>query len=133
MKKLLLICLMVLFVTTGCKPKSVILFNNHPITKETILNNSREFKMGKRIYYIFLTPKEITSKYIRVQIVKKDTKIEYWGYAVVYANDFKVMKDQMFYYNDYIVMNEAGYYVMQIFSKDNLTKPMAMADFWVRD
>ena len=117
----------------GCKKDApILLFNKCPITKETVLQNSKEFRAERRIYYIFITEKPINCGYIRVQIVKKDEKTSMGGYKIQYANDFKVYKDQLYYYTNYVVLNEKGHYYMQIFAVDNLEKPLARDDFYVR-
>lgn len=127
---LLLVCM---FCSTACdKSKTLILFNNYPITKENLLNNSTEFKMDKRIYYIFLTDKPLDTKMVRIKIYKRDEKANFQVTKVVFANDFRLQKDQVYYYNDYIVMHEAGYYYMTIFPINNMKKPLAAADFRVK-
>jgi len=126
--------LVVLLGLTGCTNyKAVILFNHLPITKETILNNSKEFTLGRKVYYILLVKKPLQSDIIRVQILKKDEKTDLAGVKIYYADDFKLYKDQVYYYNDYVVIREAGYYIMQIFSKDDMEQPLAVSDFYVRD
>lgn len=127
---LLLICV---FCSTACnRPKTLILFNNYPITKENLLNNSTEFKMDKRIYYIFLTDKPLDTKMVRVKIYKRDEKANFQVTKVVFANDFRLQKDQVYYYNDYVVMHDAGYYYMAIFAINSMDKPLATADFRVK-
>lgn len=113
------------------KLTTMILFNHSPISKENVLNNSKTFKPDERIYYLFITEKPLKSQYIRVQLIKKDEKVEFWGTKIVYSNDYKLNKDQMYYYDDYLVIREAGHYYMLIFSKDNLEKPVATSDFYI--
>lgn len=130
------LCLALTFVTlgiSGCKrEKPIILFNRAPITKETVLDNGREFRADERIYYLFITAKPLKSPYIRIQIIKKDEKVEFWGTKIAYSNDYKLSKDQVYYYDDYVVLREKGHYFMLVFSKDNLDKPIAFSDFFVR-
>lgn len=130
---LLLILILSLCLFSGFrKAKTILLFNKQPITKETVLNNSIEFFTGKRIYYIFMTEKPIQSECIRVQILKKDDKVQMGGIKIVYANDYRVSQDEYYYYTDYFVLYEPGYYFMQIFSKDFLDKPLAQGYFHVK-
>lgn len=134
LKKQIVFCLILMFCTIfgGCKKDDpIILFNKQPITAETLLHNSMEFDLNRRIYYIFITQKPIKSEYIKVQIIKKEEKTSVAGLKLVYANDFKVYQDQVYYYTNYIVLHEAGHYYMQIFSMDNLEKPLARSDFYV--
>lgn len=130
---ILSICFLTLLCLCGCKRRTTaILFNSEPITKETILHNTNEFMMGKRIYYIFLTEKPLKSNIIRVEVKKKDEKSEFWGIKLVYGNDYRLSKDQIYYYNDYIVLHESGHYYMFVYLKDNLDKPLAYSDFYVK-
>lgn len=133
-KTLFIISLILCLCFSSCrKPHTIILFNHQPITKENFLNTSVNFYKDERIYYVFISEKPLKSDYIRVQIIKKDEKTEWWGTKIAYANDFKVYKDQVYYYNDYIVLNEAGYYYMRIFAKNNLETPLVTASFFVRE
>lgn len=111
----------------------MILFNKNPITKENFLNNSTEFPAGTRIYYLFITEKTLTSNIIRIRILKRDEKANNQPIKLVYSNDFRMFKDQLYYYNDYIVMNDPGNYCMLIYSTTALDKPLAVADFKVKD
>lgn len=136
-KKLLflIICFSFMFILCGCdKPnKSMILFNKNPITKDNLLTNSSEFLVGKRIYYIFISEERIDSNFIRVRVLKRDEKVNYVATKLLYSNDFRLYKDQVYYYNDYIVMNEAGTYCMLVYAGNNLNGPLAIADFQVKN
>lgn len=134
-KKFLSIFIIIIFALglTACdKPKAAILFNNNPITKENILQNPTQFKVDKRFYYIFITEKPLESNIIRVKILKREEKANYEPTKIVYSNDFRLNKDQIFYYTDYIVMHEPGYYYMLIYATNRLDKPLAAADFQVK-
>ena len=126
-----LIIIIGLFCTACKKNKSLILFNHYPITKDNILNNSTVFTAGERIYYVYLTRKELKTEDIRVKIYKRnwDAKGAYGD--VVYSNDFRLKKGEIFYFTDYIVMHKAGNYIMHVYKKDYLWKPDAIADFRV--
>ena len=136
MKNKLIILIFIIFFTgvlTSCKKNApIIIFNSKPITAETILNNSREFKLGQRIYYIFITEKPIKDEVIRVQLSKKDEKTSIMGYKIVNSNDYRVYQDQVYYYTDYIVPSDRGLYLMQIFSLKNLNEPLARDYFIVK-
>ena len=140
MKKLCICFLLTLTLLTfsGCtKETGMILFNNYPITKENLLSNSSLFTAGKKIYYIFITEKPLSSNIIRVRILKREGKGE--GTAklqvvkLVYSNDFRLNKDQVYYYNDYIVMNDEGHYFMVVYDRYSLEQPIAKADFQVKN
>ncbi len=129
---ILLIC--VSLGLSACQnEKAIILFNNNPITKETLLNNATEFTAGKRIYYIFITQKPLKTNLIRIRILKKAGKSAFVPVKLVYSNDFRLNKDQIYYYNDYIVINESGDYCMAIYARNALDKPLAIASFRVKN
>ena len=116
----------------GCEKKEVgILFNKEPITKHNVMNASRSFEAGKRIYYLFYTSKKINKEFIRVQVFKACDKTHVGGYVIVRTNDYRIMKDNDYYYTNYFVLYEPGRYAMQIFSLDDLAKPMAWDYFYV--
>lgn len=121
-----------LLLTACGKPKAMILFNNNPITKENLLANSTEFSTGKRIYYIFITEEPLKTTFVRIRILKRDEKVNFETTKIVYSNDFRLNKDQIYYYTDYIVMNEAGRYCMYVYTKNELDHPLAIADFRVK-
>ena len=127
----------ILFCTTisPClckKPKTMIIFNNEPITKTNLLDNSSEFQMGKKIYYLFITEKPLKTDAIRVRVMKRDSKALNEITKMVYSNDYRLYKDQIYYYNDYVVMHDVGEYCMVIFSKMDLRRPLAIGDFKVK-
>lgn len=124
--------LSVLLFTACDKHKSIILFNNNPITKENLLTNPTDFTAGKRIYYIFITEQPLQTNFVRIRILKRDEKANYETTKIVYSNDFRLNKDQIYYYTDYIVMHEAGFYCMYVYAKNELDKPLAIADFRVK-
>lgn len=121
------------FMFCGCdRAKTIILFNNAPITKENFLNNATEFTSGKRIYYVFMTEEKLETDLIRVRVLKQNEKANFQPTKLFYSNDFRLYKDQIYYYNDYIVIHEAGYYCMAIYATNQLNKPLAIADFRVK-
>lgn len=121
---------MSLFLLTSCnKQKAMILFNQNPITKQNLLDNATEFTRGKRFHYIFITEKPLKTNIIRVRVLKRDEKADSYPTKLVYSNDFKLRKDQVYYYNDYLVLNDSGAYCMMVYASDNLRAPLATADF----
>lgn len=130
----LLLIFFSLFIFCGCnKNAPIILFNKDPITRETLLNNSTQFVKGKRFYYIFITQKPLTVNSIRVRIYKRDEKANMNLSKMAYSNDFRLAKDNIYYYSDYLVMNEVGYYCMMVFAANDLRRPITTADFQVVD
>lgn len=136
MKKIILFftALILLSVTTACTgDKPAILFNKNPITKENVMDYSSVFKPNVRIYYLVLMPKKVHSRFIYIQIIKKDNAQERLGYKLYWANTVRLKDEQMYYYDDYIVINQPGAYVMKVYSKDDPQEPMTMAQFFVRE
>ena len=129
MKKLILSCLVLflIFLTTACvKDRASILFNKYPITEKNIYDYSTVFQRGSRIYYVILMPKKVESRYLYIQIVKKDNKYGQFGYNLIQTRNIRLN-----YFTDYFVLNEDGYYFMRVYSKDNPHKIFASAEFYV--
>lgn len=135
MKKIFLILslLFVIFAASACESdKPAILFNHDPITEETVMNYSTVFAPGERIYYLVLMPKKVLSRYIYIQVIKKDNSYAQYGYQLIWANTFRLKDEQVNYYNDYVVLNEKGAYIMKVYAKDNPQIPLTQAQFFVR-
>ena len=133
MKKLVLLFILSIFIFCGCKyDRGIILFNSQPITRENALHNSKTFASGQRVYYLFIAPKRMDNKYIRVQIFKMTDKAPWGGNEVVRTKDFRLMKDQRYYHSDYFTLYEKGRYVMQVFSTENYQHPLSIGDFYVK-
>ena len=135
MKKLsVLISLFVIFFTSGCgSDKPAILFNQNKITVDNVMDYSNVFRPNQRIYYLVLIPKRIYTQRIEIQIIKKDNKEERLGYQLYWSHSAVLKSDEMYYYDDYVVISQPGAYVMQVYSKDNPTKRLCLAPFWVRN
>ena len=134
MKKFLvfLTMLFLMFSTSACtSEKPGILFNKYPITEDTVMGYETVFGVGTRIYYLVLMPEKIHSRYAYLQIIKKGSAGRL-GYKVYYGKNIRLKNEQIYYYDDYIVINEPGNYVMQIFSKDNPQKVLTMGEFLVK-
>lgn len=133
MKKLFLIFVLSIFILCGCKyDRGLILFNSQPITKDNALTDAKTFQTGQRVYYLFIAPKRMDNKYIRVQVFKMTDKAPWGGYEVIRTKDFRLMKDQRYYHSDYFTFYESGRYVMQVFSMDDLQNPLSLNDFYVK-
>lgn len=129
---LFFILLLIPFFACGCDDrKPGILFNNEPITRHNLKHASRTFEKGKRIYYLFYSPKKIESEFIRVQIGKTFENAPKGGYTVVMSRDHRIMKQNVFYYYDNFVLYQPGRYVMQIFDIENLSEPITWNYFYV--
>ena len=133
MKKYLILLLLSAFLLCSCAyDRGTILVYSQPVKKETVQNDEKNFRIGEKIYYLFLAPKRMENEYIRVQIFKMTDKAHKGGYEIVRRKDFRLMKDQRYYHSDYFVLHEKGRYVMQVFSIDNLQYPLSLNDFYVK-
>lgn len=133
MRKLVVLIVLSIVLLCGCVyDRGIILFNTEPITKENALTDQINFKVGSRLYYLFIAPKRMENDYIRVQVFKMMDKAPWGGNEVVRTKDFRLMKDQRYYYTDYFTFHESGKYVMQVFSIDDLQHPLAVDFFFVK-
>lgn len=133
MKNFILILLLCVFLLCGFKyDKGIILFNSQPITKENALSDAKNFKSGQRVYYLFIAPKKMKNKYIRVQVFKMTDKAPWGGHEVVRTKDFRLMKDEKYYHSDYFTLYEKGRYVLQVFSINDLQHPLSFNDFYIK-
>lgn len=114
------------------KRDALLLFNSQPITNQTINNAGRYFKAGEKVYYIVINEEGFNDNYIRVQIVKKEEKTNHWGYKVYWSKDFEI-DSSLKYFKSYFVIDEPGYYFMQIFSFDDFDWPIIRNDFWIKE
>lgn len=137
MKKLFaVLMLFVLMVSvSACKKpdKAAILFNQEKITVDNAMNFSNAFQVNERIYYLILIPKKIKTNRIEIQVIKKDNKYERLGYKLAWSYSARLYDDEMYYYDDYVVLSEPGAYIMKVYSKDNPTKVLCMNQFWVKN
>lgn len=134
MKKLVLLfsILLVMFLTCACtSDKASILFNKYPISEKNIYDYSKTFAVGRRIYYVVLMPKKVESRYLYIQIIKKDNDYGQFGYKLHQTFNIRLKDEEVNYYTDYFVINEKGFYIMKVYSKDNPHKVLTQADFYV--
>lgn len=133
MKKFFTVILL-LFISafsTGCSDKeSYVLFNKYPFDSDTMKLTTNVFQHGERIYYLVVTPKQVNSQRLLVQVVKigKEGRL---GYDLVWGKQVKMRDEQIYYYTDYIVLNEAGTYEMRVHSKDLPPKLITANRFFV--
>lgn len=133
----LIFTLFLAIFTSACNSeKSVILFNKYRFTQETITSNSNTniFKPGDRINYLVTLPKPIESKLLLIQIIKiGGDKQERYGYELAWGKTVKIRDEQVYYYTNYIVLNDPGAYIMKVYSRDNPTKLLTSAYFYVKN
>ena len=134
MKKLIISLFLCLVFCCSCsKNKPGILFNHQPITEKNIYNHSKIFPLGSRIYYVILMPKKVESRYLYLQIVKRDNDYGRIGYDLIMTRDIRLKDEEVNYFTDYFVINQKGYYEMQVYSKDNPQKVFTSAEFYVKE
>lgn len=114
------------------QPKNEVLLGYEPITQDNIDKACVLFKTGHKIHYTFLIPKGFKDDFIRIQVMKKDDKSEFWGYKYQTHYDFKIEEDGKLYITDYIVLHKKGFYFVQFFNLENINKPLALGEFWVK-
>lgn len=132
MKKLILFCLLLLTLTTACtRDKAAILFNKNPITKDNVYDHSKVFPLNSRIYYLILIPEKVESRYLFIQVIKKDNDYGRLGYNLIWSRDVRLKDEEERFYYDYLVLNEKGFYIMKVYSKDNPKKVLTTAEFYV--
>ena len=133
MKKFIYPLLFLILFLTGCTgaDRASILFNKYPISEKNIYDYSTIFTVGKRIYYVVLIPKKVQSRYIYIQVIKKDNDYGRLGYNLIWTRDVRLKDEEINYYTDYLVLNQKGYYIMKVYSKDNPHKVLASAEFYV--
>lgn len=135
MKRLFLymISMVVILTTTACSDtKPMILFNKNQITVETVMSNDTVFQPGERIYYLILLPKKVQTHNIYIQVIKKGSAGRL-GYELFWTRNARLKEEQMYYYDDYVILNQPGSYVMVVYSKDNPQKPLTMSPFIVSE
>ena len=134
MKKFLalIISLIIAIFTCACdNQKAYILFNKHPFTPDTMTSSTNVFKSGERVYYLITLPKPVETKRLLVQIFKLG-KEDRLGYDLVWGKQVKLRDEQIYYFTDYVVFNETGGYLMNVYSKDNPTKILTSNEFYVK-
>ncbi len=114
------------FFATGCdKEKPVIAFSKTPFTKETLYNTTNEFKVGDRIYFAVYNPKQFKTRLLKLQVFKKeDEKSEFWGYEYLYNRTLELKNKTTF--SDYVVINNRGFYIFQIFDFTDFKQPVVI-------
>lgn len=134
MKQVLsILFLLVVFILTACTyERGMILFNSSPITQNNALHDQKVFKEGAKVYYLFIAPKKMSNEFIRVQVFTITDKGNLGGEDMMRTKDFRLMKDERYYYTDSFTFWQKGKYVMQVFSHDDFTHPLAANFFYVQ-
>ena len=115
----------------SARSKSVILFNKEPINTTTIQASNNIFELGDTTHYVLYVPKGFKSPYLRMQIIKKDTKTMNWGYSISHAQNLKVDTTKK-YYIDSVKMSQTGLYIVSFYYLSDLLHPISRANFTVK-
>ena len=110
----------------GCdKEKPIIAFSKTPFTKETLYNTTNEFNVGDRIYFAVYNPKQFKTRHLKLQIfTKENQKSEFWGYEYLYNRTLELKNKTTF--SDYVVINNSGFYIFQIFDFTDFKQPVVI-------
>lgn len=136
MKKLLfLLCFFpVLFLSSCNKQDTAILLSENPININDFssFSSCELFKVRQRIYFVLISRKPIENPVLRLQVAKMENK---YGYSILqvevpYAVDME-RGQNLHAVTDYFTLHQDGDYFIRIYSKDNLKKPIAEAQFSV--
>lgn len=129
---ILIFCVFSIFLSAYAPiKKGLILFNTEPITAKNVLYDRKSFESGSKVYYLFIAPKKMKNEFIRVQIFKMTDKAPWGGHEIKRTKDYRLMYDERYYHTNYFTLYETGRYVMQVFSHDDLLRPLAVNDFYV--
>ena len=101
-----------------------------PLTSDNAQFYEQRFEKGQRIYYAIVKPDGFKDDAIKIEIIKKNTKVSNFGYSIAYADNLPIDNTKN-YYRDYFVMNSSGLYFMQVFELRRPDKCLARYDFCV--
>ncbi len=128
MKKLAVI--FILFITllfqTGCdKEKPQIAFSKTPFNSQGHYNITNTFHTKEKIYYAIYNPDGFKTRLLKLQVFKKESeKSEFFGYEYLYNRAIELSNKNA--YTDYIVINNKGYYIFQVFDYTDFLKPVVI-------
>lgn len=122
---------LILFVC-GCDNETpIVLFNNQPINKVTVHSPVDFFELGETTHFVVFNPKGFESPYLRMQLIKKDTKVQNWGFKIATSKDIKIDMNKN-YYIDSIQVSQAGTYIFSLFYLNDLNRPIVRGMFVVK-
>ncbi len=128
---LILIMPLIFFCGFGWKEKPYIIMSSGTVSKETINRLERVFIAGQRINYAIVAPDGFKYDAIRLQISKRDEKTSNWGFSIIQSRDIFIDKTADIY-NDYILIQRPGRYIIQFFYLNNKDYPFIHREFLVQ-
>ena len=127
-----LLAVISIFLVSGCdKEKAVILFNNQPINSQTLHAPVDIFEMGETTHFVVFNPKGFESPYLRLQIIKKETKTKNWGFKIHTSKNIKIDNTKK-YYIDSFKLSQSGSYIVSLFYLNDLNRPIVRGMFTVK-
>lgn len=133
MRKILIIILFFSSVLlTGCgDERAFILMKSEPLTASNAKYYEQTFLQNQRIYYAIVNPKGFKDNTIKIEIIKKNTKVNIGGLSIQYAQNLPINKDKK-YYRNYFTISSSGQYFMQVFEIRKPQTCIARYDFRVK-
>lgn len=92
-----------------------------PLTSDNAQFYEQRFEKGQRIYYAIVKPDGFKDDAIKIEIIKKNTKVSNFGYSIAYADNLPIDNTKN-YYRDFF---------FQVFELRRPDKCLARYDFWV--
>ena len=110
------------------KEKPYIIFSSSKINKEAFQDCKKLFEKGENINYLVYVPEGFKDDFVRIQILKKDTKVDFAGYSVKYTQDREVVKNSK-QFSGQITFYETGTFVIQVIDFSNPYEAVAAGVF----
>ena len=112
------------------KQKPFIIFSSSPINMENFNNAQKYFPKGETIHYFIFVPKGFQDDFVRIQVLKKETKVDFGGYSVKYTTDAEV-EPKTSRLTGEITLYESGTFVMQVVDFANPNEAISVGVFVV--
>lgn len=131
MKKLLLplLCALLIFLAGCDEDLPFIYMSSKPITQEEF-TPEQFFKVGSRINFVLVSQDAFTNSAIRIQVLHQNPKVTYGGFDIAHARDIEIDPTKKYFISDFYLY-APGYYVLRVFGKDDLRRPIAQQEFRV--
>ena len=112
------------------KEKPFIMFASDEVTLTNLASTKTTFEKGDDIHYLVYVPKGFQDDFVRIQVLKKDTKTDFSGYKVKYTYDTEVTPKSSTLAGKLTVYEE-GLFVMQIVEFAHPAKAVSVGAFKV--
>lgn len=136
MKNIFIIIFLAISLCSCCvlpnKNGAGVLFSSRPISMQTLLEVKPEknFQIGQKIFFTAYCEKGFGSGDLRIQILKKNEKVNILGYSIEHARDIEISPDKQYFSNTFHIYNK-GCYFFRLFAKEAPTRPLAETYFWI--